>query len=66
AGLDVFDPEPLPDDHPLLLLPNVILTPHIASFTTDGVRAMHIGVAQQVVQLLRGERPPHIVNPEAW
>jgi D-3-phosphoglycerate dehydrogenase len=65
AGLDVFDPEPLPDDHPLLRLPNVILTPHIASYTADGARAMHIGVAQQVVQLLRGERPPHIVNPEA-
>ena len=64
AGLDVFDPEPLPDDHPLLRLPNVILTPHIASYTADGARAMHIGVAQQVVQLLRGERPPHIVNPE--
>jgi D-3-phosphoglycerate dehydrogenase len=65
AGLDVFDPEPLPGDHPLLRLPNVILTPHIASYTADGARAMHIGVAQQVVQLLRGERPPHIVNPEA-
>jgi D-3-phosphoglycerate dehydrogenase len=65
AGLDVFDPEPLPDDHPLLRLPNVILTPHIASYTADGARAMHIGVARQVVQLLRGERPPHIVNPEA-
>lgn len=65
AGLDVFDPEPLPDDHPLLRLPNVILTPHIASFTDDGVRAMHLGAAEQVVRLLRGERPPHIVNPEA-
>ncbi|MGQ9548688.1 MAG: hydroxyacid dehydrogenase [Roseiflexus sp.] len=66
AGLDVFDPEPLPRDHPLLRLPNVIATPHIASYTTDGARAMHIGVAQQVIQLLRGERPPYIVNPEAW
>lgn len=65
AGLDVFDPEPLPDNHPLLRLPNVILTPHIASFTDDGVRAMHLGAAEQVVRLLRGERPPHIVNPEA-
>ncbi|MCS6842583.1 MAG: hydroxyacid dehydrogenase [Roseiflexus sp.] len=65
AGLDVFNPEPLPDNHPLLRLPNVILTPHIASFTDDGVRAMHYGAAEQIVCLLRGEQPLHIVNPEA-
>lgn len=65
AGLDVFDPEPLPDDHPLLQLSNVILTPHVASFTGDGVRVMHNGAAEQVIRLLCGERPPHIVNPEA-
>lgn len=63
AGLDVFDPEPLPADSPLLALANVILTPHIASYTADGTRAMHGGVATQLVQLLRGERPPFIVNP---
>ncbi len=65
AGLDVFDPEPLPDGHSLLKLPNVILTPHIASFTGEGVCVMHHGAAEQIVHLLRGERPPHIVNPEA-
>ncbi|GIV99118.1 hydroxyacid dehydrogenase [Roseiflexus sp.] len=65
AGLDVFDPEPLPNDHPLLQFPHVILTPHIASFTDDGVRVMHHGAVAQIVRLLRGEHPPHIVNPEA-
>jgi len=65
AGLDVFDREPLPDDHLLLRLSNVVLTPHIASFTDDGIHTMHHGVAEQIVGLLRGERPPHIVNPEA-
>jgi len=31
AGIDVFDPEPIPGDHPIKTLPNVFLTPHIAS-----------------------------------
>lgn len=66
AGLDVFDPEPLPGDSPLLQMPNVILTPHMASYTADGTRAMHGGVAAQIVQLLHGERPPQIVNAGTW
>lgn len=65
AGLDVFDPEPLPEDHPLLRSPHVVLTPHVASYTDDGVRAMHLGIVEQVARLLRGQRPPHVVNPEA-
>lgn len=34
AGIDVFDPEPIPGDHPIKTLPNVFLTPHIASLQT--------------------------------
>ena len=36
AALDVTDPEPLPDDHPLWTLPNVLITPHVASTPATG------------------------------
>ena len=66
AALDVFDPEPPSPEHPLFRLSNVVVTPHIASFTDLGYRAMAEGAVEQVLQALRGERPPHLLNPEAW
>ena len=39
AGLDVFEPEPLSPDSPLLTMENVVLTPHIASSTTEAVES---------------------------
>ncbi len=64
AGLDVFDQEPTPSDNPLLAEPNILVTPHIASYTEDGVRKMYVGVAEEVLTVLRGERPRWLVNPE--
>ena len=66
AGLDVFDPEPPHADNPLLKMRNVVVTPHIASSTDRGIYAMMHGVADQVIQLLNGERPPNLLNPEVW
>ncbi len=66
AGLDVYSPEPPSADNPLLTMDNVIITPHIASHTHDGVRAMGVGVAEEVVSVLRGERPRWLANPEVW
>jgi D-3-phosphoglycerate dehydrogenase len=68
AGLDVFHTEPPEPGNPLLALdhPNLILSPHVASFTEAGVRKMFVGAAEQVLQVLHGERPPHLVNPEVW
>lgn len=66
AGLDVFDPEPPEPDNPLLKMINVVVTPHIASSTDLGLAAMFNGCTDQIIQVLRGERPPSIVNPEAW
>lgn len=65
AGLDVFDPEPPLADNPLLKMKNVVVTPHIASGTDRGVHAMMHGVADQIIQILNGERPPYIVN-KVW
>lgn len=66
AGLDVFADEPLPPDHPLLKLENVIVTPHIASHTAECERAMHLGAMEQVLAVLRGVRPRSLANPEVW
>jgi phosphoglycerate dehydrogenase-like enzyme len=64
AALDVTDPEPLPPDHPLIALPNAIVVPHIASATVATRDQMAELAAENLLAVLRGERPPHIVNPE--
>ena len=64
AALDVTDPEPLPADHPLATLPNAIVVPHIASATVATRDRMAELAARNVLAVLRGERPPAIVNPE--
>ena len=66
AGLDVFEQEPPRPDHPLLRRDDVIATPHIASATGAGKdRLWHVAITQ-ALQVLQGERPPHLVNPEVW
>jgi D-3-phosphoglycerate dehydrogenase len=62
AALDVFDPEPLPVDHPLRALPNVIIAPHIASASPISVQKLREGAAIRVTIAARGELPPNIVN----
>lgn len=66
AGLDVTDPEPLPADHPLLNRDNVVVTPHVASGTHEGKRRIFRMALDQALQVLNGERPPHLLNPAAW
>ncbi len=66
AGLDVFDPEPPLADDPLFSLPNTICTPHIGSYTGAGLVRMQAMACEQVVSVLRGERPVSLVNPAAW
>lgn len=66
AGLDVWDVEPPPMDHRLLALENVIATYHTAGVTYESRENMAAWNAAQVVSTLRGERPPRLINPEAW
>lgn len=54
AAIDVFSPEPPPPDHPLLKLPNVILTPHGAGVTQEAQQRIAQGVIQNVLRFLEG------------
>jgi D-3-phosphoglycerate dehydrogenase / 2-oxoglutarate reductase len=64
AGLDHFDGEHLPAGHPLIDMPNVVLTPHIGGATYD-TEANHTAmIAEDIRRILAGERPLHCVNPE--
>jgi D-3-phosphoglycerate dehydrogenase / 2-oxoglutarate reductase len=66
AGIDVWVDEPPPLKHPLLALDNVLATYHTAGITEDSRTNMAEWNAEQVVGILRGERPPRLINPEAW
>ena len=70
AGLDVYwcEPpvgEPAPSAE-LLTMNNIILTPHIGSATYEKRREMSTRAALNMVSMIKGERPPDLINPEAW
>lgn len=62
AALDVFDPEPIPADHPIRSMPNVILASHIASASPPAVQTLRETAARIALQAVRGEALPNIVN----
>lgn len=64
AGLDVTDPEPLPDGHPLFSIPQVIITPHNGSRSPETTAAAMCRMADNVRKAMAGERPIYLVNPE--
>ncbi|WP_166293910.1 hydroxyacid dehydrogenase [Bradyrhizobium sp. 2S1] len=66
AGLDVWDKEPPPPDHPLLQFDNVLASPHTAGVTREARMNMGRIAAEQILDALDGKRPPRIINPEVW
>ena len=61
---DVLDQEPPPPDHPLLKLPNVIITPHIGSRTHESVQRQASCAVENLTRFLAGKKPIAQANPE--
>jgi D-3-phosphoglycerate dehydrogenase / 2-oxoglutarate reductase len=62
AGLDVLHTEPPDHDHPLLSLPNVVLTPHSAALSVDAIENMYDQVIGEISRVLSGHPPVNVVN----
>ncbi len=65
AGLDVYEVEPLPADHPFVGLDNAVLTPHLGYVTHETYRIFFRQVAENIAAYLDGRTPPRCINPEA-
>jgi phosphoglycerate dehydrogenase-like enzyme len=65
AGLDVFDVEPLPTNHPLPSLENVVLSPHKGYVTQEAYHIFFRQVVESIERYLDGGLPPRALNPEA-
>ena len=64
AGLDVYDKEPLPADHPLTKLDNITLIPHLGYVVEDAYRHFYAGTIKNVEAWLDG-KPINVLNPDA-
>lgn len=64
AALDVYDEEPLPNDHPLLEMPNVVTTPHLAGAAEEVIDRHSAMIGDDIDALLNDEEPAHLANEE--
>ena len=64
AGIDVFEPERLPADHPLLAQERLLATPHTAFYSDESMRDLARLAAENVAAVLAGREPSSLVNPQ--
>lgn len=61
AGIDTFEKEPLPADHPLLALPNLVVSPHSAALSAEAAERMGVVAARNVLAGLEGKVDPSLL-----
>jgi D-3-phosphoglycerate dehydrogenase len=66
AGLDVWEEEPTPVDNPFLNLENVVCTSHLAGVSEEAHRNIAVMVVEEMLRVLRGEKPKVLGNPDLW
>nr|WP_319513882.1 hydroxyacid dehydrogenase [uncultured Cohaesibacter sp.] len=66
AAFDVFDKEPIADDHPFKTCAGILVSPHIGGSTEEAGERTALQVAQAVIDVLGGKEPEHMVNPDIW
>jgi len=64
AGLDVFEKEPPSSNNPMLNLDNVVVASHMAGLSEESTKRISLTIAEEVVRILKGEEPRHLVNQE--
>lgn len=64
AALDVYDQEPIPEDHPLLELDNVVTTPHLGGATEEVISRHSAMIRDDLLALFAGHEPTHVANEE--
>lgn len=65
-GTDVYAVEPPPADHPFFGMENVVLTPHMSAHTREAMIRMAVDAVHGLLDVLAGQRPQYLVNPEVW
>jgi D-3-phosphoglycerate dehydrogenase len=66
AALDVFEHEPLPENHPLREMDQVILTPHIAGVSHESNERRSAAFVERLTDVLAGRQPVGLANPSVW
>jgi D-3-phosphoglycerate dehydrogenase len=61
AGLDVFEEEPMPQDHPFAQFDQLVLSPHVAGVTDGAAERMAIGSAQNIIDFFAGRIDPALI-----